>query len=200
MLIIGDSVSAGYIGQVQAELRGIANVQHGPDNAGGGNADSVTYGELCVPYFIRTPLYELPAWDVITFNFGLHDGAESNATYMQGLVSVTDRLQHDTALAGYKPAQLIYFLTTIPGGAHSVPGEPVSPGDKRVLELNEIASAVMAQHNVPVVDLYKAMRECGEPCYPCKPHCGAAGYQYLASHAIVPAIKKALAGRHPAAH
>ena len=65
-----------------------------------------------------------------------------------------------------------------------MPGEPVSPGDKRVLELNEIASAVMAKHNVPVVDLYKAMRECGEPCYPCKPHCGAAGYQYLASHAF----------------
>ena len=27
----------------------------------------------------------------------------------------------------------------------------------------------------------------------CKPHCGAAGYNYLVDNAIVPAIKKALA-------
>jgi hypothetical protein len=39
-----------------------------------------------------------------------------------------------------KPSRLIYFQTTIPGGANSVPGEPVSPDDQKVLELNEIAS------------------------------------------------------------
>lgn len=32
----GDSVSAGYISYVQAGLQNVANVQHGPDNAGGG--------------------------------------------------------------------------------------------------------------------------------------------------------------------
>ena len=188
VLIIGDSVSAGYISTVRAGLKGIANTQHGPDNAGGGNADSVTYGQLCIPYFIRTPLYQLPVWDVITFNFGLHDAAETNATYEEGLTVVTNRLQFDTK------AKLIYLMTTIPGGAHSVPGEPISPSDKRVLELNEIAAVVMKQHNVTTVDLYAAMKACGEPCYSCKPHFGAAGYNYLSSHAIVPAIKKALAG------
>jgi hypothetical protein len=38
------------------------------------------YGALCTPYFVRTPRYELPAWDVITFNYGLHDGADTNET------------------------------------------------------------------------------------------------------------------------
>jgi hypothetical protein len=41
--------------------------------------------------------------------------------------------------------------------------------------------------------LYKTMHECGDACKDCKPHCPAAGYQYLVDHAIVPAIKKALA-------
>lgn len=38
------------------------------------------YGALCTRYFVRTPRYELPAWDVITFNYGLHDGADTNET------------------------------------------------------------------------------------------------------------------------
>lgn len=192
VLMIGDSVSAGYISAVKARLAGEANVQHGPDNAGGGNADSVTYGRLCLPYFIRTPLYQLPSWDVISFNFGLHDAAETNSTYRAGLISVTEQLRAAT------DAALVYFLTTIPGGAHSVPGEPVSPSDRRVMELNEIARQVMATFDKPavqVVDLYESMRQCGEPCYSCKPHCGPEGYQYLSDHAIVPAIKKALAQR-----
>jgi hypothetical protein len=74
VLIIGDSVSAGYHAAVGAALASVANVQHGPDNAGGGNADGSFYGKLCVDYFVRTPLHTLPPWDVITYNFGLHDG------------------------------------------------------------------------------------------------------------------------------
>ena len=34
-----------------------------------------------------------------------------------------------------------------------MPGEPVSPNDKRVIELNEIAMGVMAKRNITVVDL-----------------------------------------------
>ena len=34
---------------------------------------------------------------------------------------------------------------------------------------------------------------CGAVCSACKPHCNAAGYEYLVNNAIVPAIKKALA-------
>ena len=60
-----------------------------------------------------------------------------------------------------KPSRLIYFQTTIPGGANSVPGEPISPNDQKVLELNEIASGVMAVRNITVVDLYATMTACG---------------------------------------
>jgi len=188
VLIVGDSISAGYLADVRRGLLPYANTQHGPDNSGGGNADGVGYGALCMPYFLRTPRHELPRWDVVAFNFGLHDGTDSNASYAAGLEIVTETVIRDTAPS----AKLVYFLTTIPGGSHSVPGEPVSPGDRRVLELNELAATVMAKHGVTVVDLYAAMEKCGETCKDCKPHCSAAGYQWLADNAIVPAIKKAL--------
>jgi hypothetical protein len=72
VLIVGDSVSAGYISYVRDAFNGssngftvgeerfngnlpAANVQHGPDNSGGGNADGVGYGLLCTKYFVRTP-------------------------------------------------------------------------------------------------------------------------------------------------
>lgn len=91
-----------------------------------------------------------------------------------------------------KPSRLIYFLTTIPGGANSVPGEPVSPNDRKVIELNAIASDIMKARKIPVVDLYATMTACGKECSGCKPHCGSEGYKYLVDHAIVPAIRKAL--------
>jgi hypothetical protein len=174
---------------------------------------------LCTKYFVRTPRYELPPWQVLTFNYGLHDGADSNATYLGGISSIADQMVATAALIGggggeggvggeggrggarastgagaqaQTQARLIYFLTTCPGGPNSVPGEPVSPGEQRVRELNEIAGKVMHAKNITVVDLHQTMVECGAVCKECRPHCPPAGYQYLVDHAIAPAIKKAL--------
>jgi len=193
VLIIGDSVSDGYTSYVRSGLNTTANVGHGPDNSGGGCADGVLYGAQCTKYFVRTPLYELPPWDVITFNYGLHDGSDSNATYTQGITHIADQLLDTAKLANpSKPSRLVYFQTTIPGGANSVPGEPVSPSDKRVIELNAIAARVMGARGITVVDLYATMTKCGKTCSGCKPHCDGPGYQYLVDNAIIPAIKKAL--------
>lgn len=199
VLIVGDSVSGGYISYVKAALANVSNVQHGPDNTGGGMADGAGYGALCSRHFVRTPHYTLPSWDVITFNYGLHDGADTNASYTANLASVADTMVETANLTAYvsgaaykKPARLIYFLTTIPGGANSVPGEPVSPTDKRVIELNALATVIMAERNITTVDLYKTMTQCGQTCSGCKPHCPPAGYEYLVSKAIVPSILKAL--------
>ena len=69
----------------------------------------------------------------------------------------------------------------------------MSPGNQRVLELNALAASVMAAREIPVVDLFATMTQCGAACDACKPHCDAAGYEYLVAHAIAPAIEKALA-------
>jgi hypothetical protein len=68
------------------------NVGHGPDNTGGGCADGARYGQQCTKYFVRTPMYELPPWDVITFNYGLHDGQDSNSTYLTAIESIADQM------------------------------------------------------------------------------------------------------------
>eukprot|EP00041_Stephanoeca_diplocostata_P029937 m.893475 g.893475 ORF g.893475 m.893475 type:complete len:86 (+) comp23660_c1_seq3:343-600(+) len=60
---------------------------------------------------------------------------------------------------------------------------------------NAIATDIMRQHNIPVVDLYATMEACGTACVACKPHCEPAGYEYLVTNAIAPAVKKLLAGQ-----
>jgi hypothetical protein len=114
-------------------------------------------------------------------------------SYAAALSAVADQLLATAKEVGPKPARLIYFETTIPGGANSVPGEPVSPSDKKVLELNAVAREIMSARSIPTVDLYATMTRCGDACKSCKPHCGPDGYEYLVQNAILPAIKKALA-------
>jgi len=199
VLIVGDSVSAGYTPKVRLSLEQNVTVGHGPNNSGGGNADGVGYGSLCTQYFVRTPQYELPPWDVITFNYGLHDGSDTNASYVAGLVSIANQLVNvskDVAVTNMskKSASLIYFATTHSDGG-VVPGEPVTPGNQRVLELNELASHIMEARNITYIDLFQTMTECGEICNACNPHCDGKGYQYLVDHAIAPAIKNALSER-----
>eukprot|EP00041_Stephanoeca_diplocostata_P029935 m.893447 g.893447 ORF g.893447 m.893447 type:complete len:293 (+) comp23660_c1_seq2:155-1033(+) len=188
VLVIGDSVSAGYTPFLRSALGASANVQHGPDNAGGGNADGASYGSLCTKYFIRTPTFKLPDWKVITFNFGLHDAGDTDSAYRAYMENITATLQHDTGPATH----LVYFTTTIPEGSAEPAGDP---NNVRVRAQNAIATDIMRQHNIPVVDLYATMEACGTACVACKPHCEPAGYEYLVTNAIAPAVKKLLAGQ-----
>ena len=129
-------------------------------------------------FFFSFPLffYKYAVWhDTLFVLKGLHDGADTNASYTANLASVADTMVETANLTAYvsgaaykKPARLIYFLTTIPGGANSVPGEPVSPTDKRVIELNALATVIMAERNITTVDLYKTMTQCGQTCSGCK--------------------------------
>jgi len=186
VLVIGDSVSAGYTPFLRAGLGAAANVQHGPDNAGGGNADGSGYGRLCTPYFVRTPTGTLPKWKVITFNFGLHDGPTDLGAYTDNLANITTTLVGVAADTG---ASLLYVTTTIPGGA----AEPASAPDRtKVEQLNAAALKVVAAHNIAVVDLYATMEACGAACDGCKPHCGPDGYAYLVEHGLLPAVRKLL--------
>ena len=116
VLVIGDSVSDGYMSFVAKALNGTANAQHGPNNAGGGCADGAAYGALCTNYFIRTPHYELPPWDVITFNYGLHDGADTNTSYLANIESISDELLAAGKAANpakFTPGKLVYFQVCI---------------------------------------------------------------------------------------
>jgi lysophospholipase L1-like esterase len=63
VLIIGDSISIGYTGMVRTQLTGKANVIHNP-----GNAQGTTLGLIKLKAWLGDT-----KWDVIHFNWGLHD-------------------------------------------------------------------------------------------------------------------------------
>ena len=73
--------------------RRVKRESHAATVAGGGCADGAAYGAWCTQYFVRTPHFELPPWDVITFNYGLHDGADTNASYTKNLAAITDQVR-----------------------------------------------------------------------------------------------------------
>ena len=76
VLVIGDSVSDQYTPSVAARLNRSALVQHAP-YVGGGSANNVANGlfNLLNCRWLRTALRpdQAVAWDLITFNFVLHD-------------------------------------------------------------------------------------------------------------------------------
>lgn len=145
VLLVGDSISIAYTLPVRKLLEGKANVHRIPDNGG---STAFTLKRL------DSWLAE-SKWDVIHFNFGLHDAKflpdselqqVSRDDYEKNLHKVIDRLRATGA-------QLI-FATTTP-----VPEELEPPGRRfdNIPERNEIALKVMKESNIPVNDLYSVI-------------------------------------------
>ncbi|MBM4040560.1 MAG: SGNH/GDSL hydrolase family protein [Planctomycetes bacterium] len=148
VLLIGDSISIGYTVPVRALLRGKANVHRPLTN--------------CGP--TTTALKELDKWlgegkwDVIHFNWGLHDLKYMNE--FGDLVAVEKGTQQvpveqyeknlDELVQRLKKtgAKLIWAATTpVPKGAQGrVPGDEV--------KYNEAAKRVMDRHGVAINDLH----------------------------------------------
>lgn len=186
VLVIGDSVSRGYTPYLREGLRDVANVQHGPDNTEGGAADGSGYGQLCIDSFLRTPMHELTQWNVITFNFGLHDLDTPTEDYKARLANIADHL---SAFSKGTGAAVLYFTTTMPGGSGE---DPKGADAEHIAELNVAAAQIAEDRSFKVVDLHSTMKACGDACKSCQPHCNADGYKYLVDHAILPAVKAAL--------
>jgi len=149
VLLIGDSISIGYTVPVRQMLEGKANVHRaltncGPTIKGVKELDSWLGDE---------------SWDVIHFNFGLHDlkymgpNGENLVSPDQGhqQVSIEDyeiNLQTMVKRLKMTGATLIWRNTT-----------PVPPGAKgRVVgdskKYNEAAERVMKEHGVSIQDMY----------------------------------------------
>ncbi len=157
VLILGDSISIGYTPFVQELMKGKANVYRPMKEDGKPeNCSGTTNGVQHIDRWIGDR-----KWDVIHFNFGLHDlkhedPATKKATknpkdpyqadlkaYKKNLKSILGRLQ-DTG------AQLIYATTT------PVPNKQVSPlrEPETVIKYNKAAIKIMKKANVPINDLY----------------------------------------------
>ncbi len=157
VLLLGDSISMGYTPVVQDYLEDKAIVVRPTFEDGRyENCEGTTKGIRKVPLWIGNI-----AWDVIHFNFGLHDikhvdpttGKNSNNPldpqqaapkfYRKNLKAIVKFLKGTEA-------QLI-FATTTPyptpvGGPLRLPGMPE--------RYNAIATKIMRKHKIPVNDLY----------------------------------------------
>lgn len=151
VLIIGDSISLGYTLPTRKLLEGKANVFRAKANCG-----PTTRGLENIDAWLGDR-----AWDLIHFNFGIHDLVMVNADGRALKEGQSDTGLRRTALADYEKnlttlvqrlrktgATLIFATTTPlpPGIAH------ITPGDE--LKYNEAALRVMKEYEVLIDDLH----------------------------------------------
>ncbi len=159
VLILGDSISIGYTPHVRRMLAGRAVVVR-PTNAKGGaaNCEGANFGVQHVDEWLAL---EGGAWDVIHFNFGLHDLKRVQPDTGKNSLEPTDPHQADPAryeeqlrtitdACAATGARLVFATTTpVPAGGvrpHRDPQDPVT--------YNAVARRVMEEKGVPVNDLF----------------------------------------------
>jgi acyl-CoA thioesterase-1 len=183
VLIIGDSISIGYTLQVRKLLEGKANVHRIPINGG-----ATEVGLANIAKWLGNE-----RWDVIHFNFGLHDARQVSSTEFR---TSRDRYAENLRLlvAGMKPsgAKLI-FATTTP-----VPNNGVlSSGSifDDIADRNEVAENVMKENGVAIDDLYAvALPQLARIGQPNDIHFQRNGYDVLAE-AVAASIENQLPKR-----
>ena len=140
-LFIGDSISGNYDKALRTALKGKLNIYHPPTNCG-----PVRKGVENIVQWLGA--YDQPGlgWDVISFNFGQWDSANTKARYQEDLEKVIAELKKTKA-------KLIFVTTTpIPSG-YPDPGE-LGPDNKatgrvqKTMErfINPWALEVMSRH------------------------------------------------------
>ena len=190
VLLIGDSISIGYTLGVREALAGKANVHRPPVNC----ADT---------QFGIDHLHEWlgdKKWDVIHFNWGLHDLKYINENYLLTPVDKAVMQLHrpgqyavnlDVLVEKLKKtgAKLIFATTTpVPDGAVGrVPGDAA--------KFNDVAKQVMADHEVEVNDLHAFVApRLAEYQRPANVHFNEAGNAALATQ-VADTIASALTAR-----
>lgn len=141
VLIIGDSISIGYTKHVREALKGKANVHRIP-----GNGQSTLAGRKEITEWLGTK-----PWDVVHFNFGLHDAKyQPDGTTKVSREDYVKNLQEILQTIKQKSKTVVWASTT------PVP-EKLLPEGRRfdsIPERNEIARKLMVENGVPVTDLY----------------------------------------------
>ncbi len=133
VLLIGDSISRSYTVDVRRLLAGKANVHRAPANCG-----PTDNGLKNMPVWLGDG-----KWDVIVFNFAIHDRTKKPEQYAANLEKVI-------ALLEATGAKLVWARTT-PFQSKGSKNTDDSPA------LNAVSDPVMKQHNIPLTDLHAAV-------------------------------------------
>jgi lysophospholipase L1-like esterase len=180
VLLIGDSISIGYTVPVQKLLQGKANVHRIPENGG-----PTTNGLAKLDRWLGKR-----KWDVIHFNFGLHDLRLVKGGKRQVLPEAyEDNLRKIVLQLKATHAKLIWATTT------PVPPTIAAKGRRTedVPIYNDIAAKVMEENQITVDDLYGfALPQVAKIQRPNNVHYTNAGYEALGK-AVAASIESALA-------
>jgi acyl-CoA thioesterase-1 len=140
LLLIGDSISIGYTLEVRRLLAGEANVHRIPVNGG-----PTTRGLAELDSWLGTN-----RWNVIHFNWGLHDLKLTNGLHQVELAQYEQNLRQLVQRLKATGAKLIWASTTpVPEGKLNPPRRASD-----VPRYNETALRVMKEFNVTVNDLH----------------------------------------------
>jgi lysophospholipase L1-like esterase len=171
ILLIGDSVSRGYTLAARKALAGKANVHRAPENCG-----PTANGLKKLDVWLGDG-----KWDVIHFNFGIHDRATKPADYEQRLETIITRLQATGA-------KLIWASTTpIPPDTKDGPAAA-----EAIVEKNRLAARVMEKHAVAIDDLFTFITpHLAQVQNPKDVHFNGEGYELLGKQ-VAEAIQAAL--------
>jgi lysophospholipase L1-like esterase len=133
VLLIGDSISRGYTLAVRKALAGKVNVHRAPENCGG-TANGLKKLDIWLGD---------GRWDVIHFNFGIHDRRTPAADYQQRLETIIARLKQTGA-------KLIWASSTpMPTDTKEGPAAAAA-----IVEKNALAASVMQKHGIAIDDLF----------------------------------------------
>ena len=136
VLLIGDSVSRGYTQAVRKALAGIANVHRAPANCG-----PTASGIKNIDAWLADHSGG-EKWDVIHFNFGIHDRGTSVADYTARLEQLVERMKKTNA-------KLVWASTT------PIPDKPeAGQTAASIVVRNAAAAEVMQKHVVATDDLF----------------------------------------------
>lgn len=157
VLIIGDSISLGYTPVLQGMLFGKANITRPPNQNGGWiNCEGTKRGVAMIDEWLR-----LGTFDVIHFNFGLHDLKHVHPE--TGRNSVNPSHPQQSNLAEYEEnlrvivRQLkatgtkLIFATTTP--YPDKPGGPLRRADQPA-KYNAVAIKIMKENDIAINDLH----------------------------------------------
>jgi lysophospholipase L1-like esterase len=170
VLLIGDSVSRGYTQATRKALAGKANVHRAPANCG-----PTATGVKKIDVWLGDG-----KWDVIHFNFGIHDRNTALADYAQRLEQLIVRMKQTGAI-------LVWASTT------PIPDDPPKKQTAAsIVERNRIAAEIMKKHGIATDDLFSAITpHLATMQNPNDVHFNESGYSFLGSK-VAESIQQAL--------
>ena len=175
VLLIGDSVSRGYTLPVRQALAGVANVHRAPANCGP-TASGIKNLEVWLGE---------GRWDLIHFNFGIHDRSTPLADYIERLTEIVNRLKKTGA-------RLVWASTTPIHNSPDGKYQSVS-----IIERNEAAAALMKNRGIIVNDLFARITPHLRDFQPPNDvHFTPEGYDFLGQQ-VAQAIQRTLAQTVP---